>query len=136
MRLRTQRTSTVRTCHFLLSFNVLTPIIITVAQWKVKGVHLRCLVNLLLEVDDGKYLDSASRQQVIEDAGHFARVRIIVVYDRIRLLTDSDRLFGHLTNLLASCRKSYPKYLLCFRSMIRTHLLALQTHFGTSIAHQ
>ena len=42
--------------------------------WKARGVHIRCLVNLLLEIDDGKYLDAVSRQHVIEDAGHFAQV--------------------------------------------------------------
>ncbi|KAL5506968.1 SRB8 [Sanghuangporus vaninii] len=41
--------------------------------WKAKGVHIRCLVILLLEVDDSKYLDAISRQHVIEDAGHFAQ---------------------------------------------------------------
>lgn len=42
--------------------------------WKTRGVHVRCLVELLLEVDDGRFLDSASRQSVIDDAVHFSQV--------------------------------------------------------------
>ena len=29
--------------------------------WKARGVHIRCLVNLLLEVDSGRLLDEVSR---------------------------------------------------------------------------
>lgn len=44
-------------------------------SWKSKGVHIRCLTNVLLEMDYGKYLDTAERQMVIDDATHFAQVR-------------------------------------------------------------
>ncbi|KAI5116750.1 hypothetical protein M0805_001608 [Coniferiporia weirii] len=42
-------------------------------SWKPRGVHIRCLVNFLLEIDDGRHLDTVSRQHVIEDAVHFAQ---------------------------------------------------------------
>ncbi|KAH8119597.1 hypothetical protein DFH11DRAFT_1501865 [Phellopilus nigrolimitatus] len=41
--------------------------------WKARGIHIRCLVNLLLEVDDCRYLDSIVRQDVIDDATHFVQ---------------------------------------------------------------
>ncbi|THH04935.1 hypothetical protein EW145_g5157 [Phellinidium pouzarii] len=48
-------------------------LLVTHKSWKSRGVHIRCLVNLLLEVDDGKFLDAVSRKHVIEDALHFAQ---------------------------------------------------------------
>ena len=47
--------------------------------WKARGVHIRCLVNLLLEVDSGRLLDEVSRGQLIEDAAHFAQVCLTII---------------------------------------------------------
>ena len=44
--------------------------------WKSKGIHIRFLVDLLLNIDDGRMLSSASRNQVVEGAMHFAQVRL------------------------------------------------------------
>lgn len=42
--------------------------------WKAAGVHVRSLVRLILEIDDCRFLDNASRQSVIDDAVHYAQV--------------------------------------------------------------
>lgn len=54
--------------------NIVQTLFITHQAWKSKGVHIRCLTNLLLEMDEGRYLDGADRQTAIEDAVHFAQV--------------------------------------------------------------
>lgn len=41
--------------------------------WKGRGVHIRCLVNLLLEIDGGRFLDDDARHHVIEDAASTLR---------------------------------------------------------------
>ena len=43
-------------------------------SWKARGIYMRPLVTLLLEVDDCRFLDEASRQHVLEDATHYAQV--------------------------------------------------------------
>ena len=43
--------------------------------WKSKGVHIRFLVDLLLDIDDGRVLDSASRRLIVDGAAQFAQVR-------------------------------------------------------------
>ena len=43
-------------------------------SWKSRGLYIRCLINLILEIDNRRYLDLLSRQQIIEDVRNFARV--------------------------------------------------------------
>jgi mediator of RNA polymerase II transcription subunit 12, fungi type len=56
--------------HTLLSVHI---------SWKSKGVHIRNLVQLLLDIDGCRILDAESRQLVIEGAAHFAQVGFVLV---------------------------------------------------------
>ena len=54
--------------------DIVQALLATHQAWKSRGVHIRCLTNLLLEMDEGNYLDMTDRQAVNEDALHFAQV--------------------------------------------------------------
>lgn len=43
---------------------------------KTRGEHVRPLVALILDMDDGRYLDAICRQQLIEEVAHYKQVSV------------------------------------------------------------
>lgn len=44
--------------------------------WKARGVQSRPLINLLIELDDGRLLEQSQREQVLADHTAFAYVSL------------------------------------------------------------
>lgn len=76
--------------------------------WKARGVHIRCLVNLLLDVDGGRFLDDVARHQLIEDAVHFAQVIVCLMNATTKFPIFCYRLFP-LKETRTQCRQPSPR---------------------------
>lgn len=51
--------------------------------WKSRGIQMRYLLSLLMELDDGHRLDVASRQQINVDITHCAQVSVSSSFSQV-----------------------------------------------------
>jgi hypothetical protein len=126
-----RRYSIVWTC--MTATGTITTALFAVHQvWKTRGLQSRDLLTLLVELDDGRFLDTAIRDQVNVDIAAFTHVS---QFDALKIFTYVFfRRCIHTPNNLKMFQQRFQRY--CYLPMTsnQKHLRFLLIVCGTNIA--
>jgi hypothetical protein len=97
--------------------------------WKVRGIQCRPLLSLLLEFDNGKYLNGVSRERITADVAAFSLVSPFhyPVSDQTNKLS---RHFNLSQNILILFRKCFLRFYCSQATRMTMRHLYWQTVFG------